>query len=179
MIEGFSVAPNVLVILILVSCFLSVLLNTARINSKYKNNEPIWRSNYLMRFSFGNTFRSLKERLYRTYFIALLLMMAAVNMQMVARSQLTYDITGSALYVGVVGAGFAPPILLLAIFGGSVSDQFNKKHILQISQLGMIILCAIIAFSIFLNVLTVEWFYITYLSFHFFFWLSTWESNWV
>ena len=40
-IEGFSVAPNVLVILILVSCFLSVLLNTARINSKYKNNEPI------------------------------------------------------------------------------------------------------------------------------------------
>ena len=27
-IEGFSVAPNVLVILILVSCFLSVLLNT-------------------------------------------------------------------------------------------------------------------------------------------------------
>ena len=108
-----------------------------------------------MRFSFGNTFRSLKERQYRTYFIALLLMMAAVNMQMVARSQLTYDITGSALYVGVVGAGFAPPILLLAIFGGSVSDQFNKKHILQISQLGMIILCAIIAFSIFLNVLTV------------------------
>ena len=28
-IEGFSVAPNVLVILILVSCFLSVLLNNA------------------------------------------------------------------------------------------------------------------------------------------------------
>ena len=108
-----------------------------------------------MRFSFGNTFKSLKERQYRTYFIALLLMMAAVNMQMVARSQLTYDITGSPLYVGLVGAGFAPPILLLAIFGGSVSDQFNKKHILQISQLGMIILSAIIAISIFLDVLTV------------------------
>ena len=108
-----------------------------------------------MKFSLSNTFISLKEKKYRTYFIALVLMMAAVNMQMVARSQLTYDITGSPLYVGLVGAGFAPPILLLAIFGGSVSDQFNKKHILQISQLGMIILCAIIAISIFLDVLTV------------------------
>ena len=108
-----------------------------------------------MKFSLKNTFASLKISTYRTYFIALLLMMAAVNMQMVARSQLAYDITGSALFVGLVGAGFAPPILLLAIFGGSVSDQFNKKHILQISQLGMIILSGIIAFSIFLNALTV------------------------
>ena len=108
-----------------------------------------------MKFSFRNTFASLKEKSYRTYFFSLLIMMAAVNIQMVARSQLTYEITGSALYVGLVGAGFAPPILLLGLFGGSISDQFNKKVILQLTQIGMIILTALITLSIYLNLLTV------------------------
>jgi|TARA_B100002003_G_C13980009_1_gene473962 hypothetical protein len=40
-IEGFTVAPNVLIGSILGSCFISVLLNTARINSKYKKNDQV------------------------------------------------------------------------------------------------------------------------------------------
>ena len=82
-------------------------------------------------------------------------MMASVNMQFVARSQLAYDLTKSPLAVGIVGAGFAPPILLLAIFGGSVSDQFNKKKIIQFGQLGMVILASAVAISIYLNVVTI------------------------
>ena len=40
-LEGVTVSPNVLIGSILGSCFFSVLLNTARINSKYKNNDHI------------------------------------------------------------------------------------------------------------------------------------------
>jgi hypothetical protein len=40
-IEGFSVGPNGLIASVLGSCFVSVLLNTARINSKYKKNDQI------------------------------------------------------------------------------------------------------------------------------------------
>ena len=42
-IEGFTdgVGPNVFIGSILVSCSLSVLLNTARINSKYKKNDQV------------------------------------------------------------------------------------------------------------------------------------------
>lgn len=40
-IEGFSVGPNGLIASVLGSCFISVLLNTARINSKYKKNDQI------------------------------------------------------------------------------------------------------------------------------------------
>ena len=42
-IEGFTdgVGPNVLIGSILGSCSLSVLLNTARINSKYKKNDQV------------------------------------------------------------------------------------------------------------------------------------------
>ena len=82
-------------------------------------------------------------------------MMASVNMQFVARSQLAYDLTNSPLAVGIVGSGFAPPILLLSIFGGSVSDQFDKKKIIQLAQLGMVLLASIIAISIFLEIVTI------------------------
>jgi len=81
--------------------------------------------------------------------------MASVNMQFVARSQLAYDLTKSPLAVGIVGSGFAPPILLLSIFGGSISDQFDKKKIIQLGQLGMVILASIVAISIFLEVVTI------------------------
>ena len=104
---------------------------------------------------FKSTFHSFKNPSFRIYFIGLLFMMASVNMQFVARSQLAYDLTKSPLAVGIVGSGFAPPILLLSIFGGSISDQFNKKKIIQFGQLGMVILASIIAVSIFLEIVTI------------------------
>ena len=104
---------------------------------------------------FSKTFSSFQNPAFRIYFIGLLLMMASVNMQFVARSQLAYDLTKSPLAVGFVGSGFAPPILLLSIFGGSISDQFNKKKIIQIAQFGMVVLAIIVASLIFLNVVNV------------------------
>ena len=101
------------------------------------------------------TFHSFEDPSFRIYFIGLLFMMASVNMQFVARSQLAYDLTKSPLAVGIVGSGFAPPILLLSIFGGSISDQFDKKKIIQLGQLGMVILASIIAISIFLEIVTI------------------------
>ena len=104
---------------------------------------------------FESTFSSFRNPTFRIYFIGLLFMMASVNMQFVARSQLAYDLTKSPLAVGIVASGFAPPILLLSIFGGSISDQFNKKKIIQIGQFGMVILASIIAVSIFLEIVTI------------------------
>ena len=103
----------------------------------------------------NSTFSSFKDPTFRIYFIGLLFMMASVNMQFVARSQLAYDLTKSPLAVGIVGSGFAPPILLLSIFGGSISDQFDKKKIIQLGQLGMVILASVVAISIFLEVVTI------------------------
>ena len=46
------------------------------------------------------TFGSLKNPVYRLYYGALLSQMAAMNMQMIARSLLIYRITGSAAILG-------------------------------------------------------------------------------
>ena len=40
-IGGAEISLGNFIVAILISCFLSSLLNTARLNSKYKNNDPI------------------------------------------------------------------------------------------------------------------------------------------
>ena len=59
-------------------------------------------------------------------------MIGGMNVQMLARSQLGWDLTGSSLAVTIVGVGFAPPMLLFSLFGGVVSDRFDNKNIIQI-----------------------------------------------
>ena len=82
-------------------------------------------------------------------------MIGGMNVQMLARSQLGWDLTGSSLAVTMVGIGFAPPMLLFSFFGGVVSDRFDNKHIIQLGQLGVICITTFITISIFTNTITV------------------------
>jgi len=50
---------------------------------------------------FKSTFHSFKNPSFRIYFIGLLFMMASVNMQFVARSQLAYDLTSPHWLLGL------------------------------------------------------------------------------
>ena len=43
-------------------------------------------------------------------------MIGGMNVQMLARSQLGWDLTGSSLAVTMVGIGFAPPMILISVF---------------------------------------------------------------
>ena len=55
-------------------------------------------------------------------------------MQMLARSFLVYDLTGSAVLLGVVNAGSAIPMLTLVLFGGVIADRVDRKKIIQVGQ---------------------------------------------
>ena len=81
--------------------------------------------------------------------------MAGVNAQILARAYLTCELTKSPVAVVVVGSGFAPPILLLSLYGGAVADRYSKKRIIQIGQLGMVVIALVIAVSISTNTVTV------------------------
>ena len=82
-------------------------------------------------------------------------MIGGMNVQMLARSQLGWDLTGSSLAVTMVGIGFAPPMLLFSFFGGVVSDRFDNKQIIQLGQFGVICITTFIAISIFTNTITI------------------------
>ncbi|UCD09368.1 MAG: MFS transporter [Dehalococcoidales bacterium] len=79
-----------------------------------------------------NTFRSLKNPVYRLYFTGIMGQRASMNMQMIARSYLIYEITGSAAILGVLSICNALPILLFSVFGGVLADRIHKKYVLTI-----------------------------------------------
>jgi len=85
----------------------------------------------------------------------MLMLMSAVNIQMLARGYLTWELTRSPIAVVVVGAGFAPPILLLSLYGGAISDRFSRKRIIQLGQLGMLAISLLVGVSISTNTITV------------------------
>ena len=101
------------------------------------------------------TFSSLKYRESRFLWLGMLLLMTAMQMQMVVRSYLTYEITSSPFLLGLVNAGFAIPMLLLALFGGAIADRMERKLIIQIGQLVAVVLSLIIGISIATD--TVTW----------------------
>ncbi|MDA1279789.1 MAG: MFS transporter [Chloroflexi bacterium] len=101
------------------------------------------------------TFSSLGQSDFRHLWLGMLLLMAAVNIQMLARGYLTWELTKSPIAVVVVGAGFAPPILLLSLYGGALADRYARKRIIQLGQLGMLGITLFIAVSISTNTVTV------------------------
>jgi MFS family permease len=70
--------------------------------------------------------------------------MTAMNMQMVARSWFMYELTGSAVMLGVVGLGSALPMLTVSLLGGVLADRLRKKSILVAGQFAS----AVVAFGI-------------------------------
>jgi MFS family permease len=87
----------------------------------------------------------------------MLAMMGGMNMQMVARAQLTWDITHSAIAVSLVGAGFAPPVLLLSIFGGAMADRLDRRRVIQVGQAITMSLAVIVGVLIVTDRITLWW----------------------
>ncbi|MFC1814618.1 MFS transporter [Thermodesulfobacteriota bacterium] len=102
-----------------------------------------------------NTFAALKIPAYQIYFGALLMQMAAMNMQLVARSWFMYELTGSAAMLGAVGLGSALPMLTVSLFGGVLADRIRKRSILIAGQFASVLVALGIAVSITLG--TISW----------------------
>jgi hypothetical protein len=62
-------------------------------------------------------FRSLKNPVFRLYYVALLGQMGSFNIQLVARNLLVYRVSGSAAILGVVASASALPMIILCLEG--------------------------------------------------------------
>ena len=81
--------------------------------------------------------------------------MGGMNMQMVARGLLAWDLTHSYQMMGMISIGFAPPMLIFGMFGGVVADRIDRKRMIQIGQLGMVANAAVIAAAIYTDTITI------------------------
>ena len=108
------------------------------------------------------TFSSLNNRAYLFLWLGMMAMMGGMQMQMLARGYLVYDITGSASLLGFVSAGMAIPMLFLAPFGGVIADRVERKRLIQGGQFIVAIFALIIGAAIFTD--RIEWYHLLIVS---------------
>jgi len=100
-------------------------------------------------------FGALGYRDFTLLWTGLLISNAGTWMQNVAQGWLAYALTNSPLYLGLLGASFAVPMVLLPIFGGTIADRFERLNILKITQTLMMIAAVVMATLAYLRIITI------------------------
>ena len=90
-------------------------------------------------------FRSLKNRNFRYLWFGQVLSATAMHADMVARSWLVWDLTGSTTSVASVLVARAIPMLILGLIGGVAADRFNRRKMLMVIQVWTLIMHTIMA----------------------------------
>ena len=80
------------------------------------------------------TFRSLRVRNYRLYFLGQIVSVTGTWMQSVAQIWLVLKLTGSPLALGITTGLQFLPMLVLGPWGGVVADRFDKRKVLVATQ---------------------------------------------
>src|SRR3989304_9422938 len=96
--------------------------------------------------NFKAILQSLKYRNYRLFFIGQSISLIGTWMQVIAISWLVYDLTSSALLLGLVGFFSQIPSFFLTPFSGVFIDRWNRHRILIITQTLSMIQAFILAF---------------------------------
>lgn len=102
------------------------------------------------------TFESLKHRSFRWYFFSMFGWFASMNMQMLVRGVIVFDLTGSYAALGIVSLANAIPGLFLSLPGGVMADRLQKKRVIQVGQTANMIVCGVLAFLMLSDVLIFE-----------------------
>ena len=102
------------------------------------------------------TFDSLKNPVYRLFFLGMVGFMAPMNMEMLTRSLLIYRISGSAAILGLMALANAVPMFFLSLYGGVIADRVQKKYVLLAGMAGSALVSLGIALSLSLGYLSTE-----------------------
>jgi MFS family permease len=79
-------------------------------------------------------FSALSYRDFRLFWFGQLISLSGTWMQSVAQGWLVYSLTKSPLYLGIVAASAALPILLFTLIGGVIADRLPKRNLLLATQ---------------------------------------------
>ena len=88
---------------------------------------------------YSHAWRALRGRNFRLFFSGQSISLIGTWMTRVATAWLVYQLTGSALLLGVVSFAGQIPTFLLAPFAGVLVDRSNKRHVLIATQVGAMV----------------------------------------
>jgi MFS family permease len=98
----------------------------------------------------------LKNKSLKLLMIARVSANFAYQMLTVSIGWQMYSLTNSAFYLGLVGLVQFLPMLFLSLFVGHISDRYDRRKIISISQITQSILILILAFSNYCGLITKE-----------------------
>ena len=86
----------------------------------------------------ARTFRSLRHRDYRLYFVGQLVSLTGTWMQNAALAWLAYDLTGQSKWTAFVAVAQVVPTFALGFVGGFLADSFSRRGVLVATQLAFL-----------------------------------------
>lgn len=104
------------------------------------------RSSYSLRNL--KTFDSLKNPVFRLYYIGMVGQWSSMNIQIVARSLLIYRISDSGTILGLAALANAIPMIIMSLFGGAIADRVEKRKVLFYTQVASLIVALGVAMAL-------------------------------
>jgi MFS family permease len=95
----------------------------------------------------GGAWRVLRHRDYRLLWFGQIVSAAGSQMQLVATAWLVYELTGSAVQLGLLGLFRAVPVMALSMVGGTFADTLDRRRLLVVTQTVLMLLAAILAIT--------------------------------
>jgi MFS family permease len=94
---------------------------------------------------FWKTFRSLRHRNFRLYWIGQMISLIGTWMQSMAQGWLVFRLSNSPFLLGVVGAFASLPVFFFSLPAGVLADRVKKRKLLIWTQTGAMILAFVLA----------------------------------
>ena len=101
---------------------------------------------------FQKTFASLKHKNFRLFFAGQTVSLIGTWVHQTALSWLIYNITGSKFMLGLISALASLPMFFFSIWGGVIADRFPKRKTLIATQTVSMVLVAVLAALVLLNI---------------------------
>src|SRR5512136_1712601 len=90
-------------------------------------------------------FRAFSHRNYLLWFLGQGVSLVGTWMQVMAQQVLVYQLTGSAISLGIISFIGLIPLIPLSLWGGSIIDRFPRRTILLITQAIMLLQALLLA----------------------------------
>ena len=96
--------------------------------------------------------RPLKEPHFRRLWTANIVTVIGAQLTVVAVPAQIYAMTGSSAYVGLTGVFGLVPLVVFGLYGGALADVFDRRTILLVTTIGLIVTSGLFAVQAFAGV---------------------------
>ena len=101
-----------------------------------------------------SSFRSLRHRNFRLYWLGQLISLIGTWMQSVAQGWLMHRLTSSPFMLGLLGFCQFTPVMLFSLMGGVLADRMDKRKLLILTQGAMMLQAVLLAALTMLHLLS-------------------------